>query len=214
VVSLADLTLPADLPLSLPSKLVEQRPDIQAAQANLHAASAQIGVAIAARLPSITLSANAGGMATNFAGLFSNGNEFWTVTGTAAQPIFEGGALLHRQRGAEAAYAQAQAQYRSTMLSAFQNLADTLQALQADARTLQSAAASEADARQSLDIARRQYALGQAGSIAVLNAEQAYQQALVTRVQAQGGRYTDTAALFQALGGGWWNRTETTAMLK
>jgi NodT family efflux transporter outer membrane factor (OMF) lipoprotein len=213
-VSLASLTLPADLPLSLPSRLVEQRPDIKAAEANLHAASAQVGVAIANRLPNITLTADAGGASTDFARMFDRGNPFWAVSGTITQPIFDAGALRHKQKAAEATYDQAAAQYRSTVLSAFQNVADTLQALQSDAATLKAAATSEHSAAESLAIAKRQLDVGQVNAIVVLNAEQAYQQALVARVQAQASRYADTAALFQALGGGWWNRTETADNLK
>jgi NodT family efflux transporter outer membrane factor (OMF) lipoprotein len=207
-IALADLTLPNELPVSLPSKLVEQRPDVKAAEANLHAASALVGVAIANRLPGFTLSANAGGIATNFAQMFSSGNGFWTLSGEIAQPIFEGGALRHRQRAAEAALAQAKDQYRSTVLSAFQNVADTLQALEADARLLQGAAAADRSATESLAIARQQFELGEVGAIPVLNAQQAYQQAELALVQAEANRYLDTAALFQALGGGWWNRSD------
>jgi NodT family efflux transporter outer membrane factor (OMF) lipoprotein len=209
---LSGLALPADLPLSLPSRLVEQRPDIRAAEANLHAASAQVGVAVAARLPGFTLTAQAGGQASDLARMFSNGNGFWSLTGEVAQPIFQGGALLHRQHAAEAAFDQAKAQYRSTVLSAFQNVADTLQALQADGRALQAADAAQASADKSLAIARRQFSEGEVGAIVVLNAEQAYQQAVVSRLQADAGRYADSAALFQALGGGWWNRDETAAV--
>ena len=213
-VNLAGLTLPADLPLSLPARLVEQRPDVRAAAANLHAASAEVGVAIANRLPNFALSANAGGAATNVAQLFSNGNGFWSLTGAVTEPIFDAGALKHRQRGAEAAYDQARAQYRSTVLSAFQNVADALQALQADAAALKAAAASERSAAESLAIAKRQLALGQVSGVAVLNAEQTDQQAVLARVQAQAARLQDTAALFQALGGGWWNRGETADVRK
>ena len=166
-------------------------------------------MAIAARLPNITLSATGGGAATNIAQMFSSGNVFWAVSGTVTQTIFDAGALKHRQRAAEAAYQQAEAQYRSTVLSAFQNVADTLQALQFDAATLKAADVSEQSAGESLAIAKRQLALGEVNTIVVLNAEQTYQQALIARVQAQVSRYTDTTALFQALGGGWWNRTET-----
>jgi outer membrane protein TolC len=142
--------------------------------------------------------------------MFNEGNVFWALSGTVTQTIFDAGALKHRQRAAEAAYDQAKAQYRSTVLSAFQNVADTLQALQYDAATLQAAAISEHSAGESLAIAKRQLAAGQASAIVVLTAEQTYQQAILARVQAQAGRYADTTALFQALGGGWWNRTETT----
>jgi NodT family efflux transporter outer membrane factor (OMF) lipoprotein len=210
-VDLADLKLPAELPVSLPSKLVEQRPDVKAAEANLHAASAQVGVAIANRLPGFTLTANAGGSSTRLANLFSDGNGFWTVTGAIAQPIFQGGALLHRQRAAEAAFDQAKNQYRSTVLSAFQNVADSLQAVEVDARLLSKAAAAEKSAAESLAIARRQFELGQVSAVPVLNAQQAYQQATLALVQAETNRYLDTAVLFQALGGGWWNRPEARA---
>lgn len=206
---LADLTLPADLPLSLPSRLVEQRPDIRAAAANLHAASAQVGVAIANRLPSLTLGANGGGAAGDIGSLFAPGNGFWTLSAAAAQPVFDGGNLLHRQRGAQAALDQARAQYRSTVLAAFQNVADTLAALRADGRSLDAAAAAETGARRSLDIARRQLELDQSGAVSVLTAEQAWRGAVIGRLQAQAARYADTVALFQALGGGWWNRAET-----
>ncbi len=200
------LQLPQALPVSLPAKLVVQRPDVRAAEANLHAASAQIGVAIAARLPTFQLTANAGGLAETLGGLFSQGNGFWTVAGNVAQPIYQGGTLLHRQRAAEAAYEQAGAQYQSTVIKAFQNVADTLTALETDAAQLQAAAAAERSADDALQIARQQHQAGQATRLAALNAEVAYQQAVLARVQAQAGRYADTAALFQALGGGWWNR--------
>jgi NodT family efflux transporter outer membrane factor (OMF) lipoprotein len=212
--TLEGFRLPTDLPVSLPSQIVEQRPDIKAAEANLHAASSQVGVAIANRLPNITLSANAGGASTDIGKLFSNSNAFWTVAGNVAQPIFQGGALLHRQRAAEAMYEQAKAQYQSTLLSAFHNVADTLQALDTDARTLKAAVAAEQSAELSLKIARRQLELGQVSGIVVLTAEQSYQQAAIARVQAQASRYSDTAALFQALGGGWWNRNETSTSLR
>jgi NodT family efflux transporter outer membrane factor (OMF) lipoprotein len=213
-VTMAGLTLPVDLPLSLPSKLVAQRPDIKAAEANLHMASAEVGVAIANRLPNITLSANGGGAATDIGQMFADGNVFWALSGTVLQPIFDAGALKHRQRGAEAAYDQARAQYSSTVLSAFQNVADTLQALQFDAATLKAAVVTERSAAESLAIAKQQLAQGQVNAIVVLNAQQTYQQALVVRLQSGANRYADTAALFQALGGGWWNRTETADALK
>ncbi len=205
----ATLTLPPDLPVSLPSKLVDQRPDIRAASANLQSASAQVGVAIANRLPSLTLSANAGGAATRISQLFTNGNSFWSLSGDLVQPVFQGGALMHRQRAAQAALDQAKAQYRSTVLSAFQNVADTLYALQADSRALQSAVIAEQTSAESLAIARKQLALGQVSGLAVITADQAYAQTRLALIQAQAGRFTDTAALFQALGGGWWGRSET-----
>ena len=207
-VDLAGLTLPRDVPVSLPSKLVEQRPDVRVAEANLHAASAQVGVAIANRLPSFALTANAGGAATQLANLFSQGNSFWSLSGAVTQPIFQGGALYHRQRAAEAAFDQAKAQYRSTVIDAFQNVADALQALQADALALKAADRAEQSAAASLAIVRKQLELGGVSNVAVLNAEQAYRQALISQAQAQSSRYADTVALIQALGGGWWNRKD------
>lgn len=205
---LATLTLPQDLPVSLPSKLVEQRPDIQAAEANLHTASAQVGVAIANMLPEITLSANIGSVATQANELFMPGNGFWSIAGGLAQPIFEGGALLHKTRAARAALDQAAAQYRSTVVTAFQNVADTLRALQNDADALKATSAADRAASDSLAISKKLLQLGDISYMALLNAEQTYQQAVINRVQAEANRYADTAALFQALGGGWWNRSD------
>jgi len=207
--ALSALTLPRDLPVSLPSKLAAQRPDLRAAEANLHAASAQVGVAIAARLPSFPLSVSAGGASNDLATLFSNGNDFWTLGGAVAQPVFHGGSLLHQQRAAEAVLDQAKAQYRSVALSAFQNVADSLEAIQGDARALQAAQAAEASAADSLAAARRQVEAGEASSLTMITAEQAHQQAMISLTQARAARLADTAALFQALGGGWWNRADT-----
>ncbi len=205
---MSELKLPAELPVSLPSKLVDQRPDIRAAEANLHAATAQVGVAIAARLPVINLTADAGGTSTVLSNLFAKGNGFWGLTGEVSQPIFEGGTLLHRQRAARANLDQAREQYRAAVLGAFQNVADTLQALQADARALAAARRAETSAESALAITRKQLERGQVNGPTVLLAEQAYQQAVVGRLQAQASRYADTVALFQALGGGWWNRKD------
>jgi NodT family efflux transporter outer membrane factor (OMF) lipoprotein len=205
---LAELRLPRDLPVSLPSKVVEQRPDIRAAEANLQAASAQIGVAIANRLPNIALSGSIGSSALSVDQLFTPGFGFWNATGAATQPLFHGGALLHRELAARAAYDQAAAQYRSTVHVAFQNVADSLRAIQTDAVALQKAVASEAASSKSLDITRRRLALGDINYLGVLNAQQTYQQAVLSLVQAKAARYADTVALFQALGGGWWNRSD------
>ncbi len=207
-VDLAGLHLPADLPLSLPAQLVRQRPDIQAAQANLQVASAAIGVAEANRLPNITLTAALGGTSTRLGDLLTPQNGLWSLTGAVTQPIFQGGTLLHKQRAAEAAYDQAAADYRGVVLSAFQNVADTLHALDQDARALKAAAEARAAAATSLDLARQAFKLGEINLVAVLNAEQADQTAAAALVQAQGARYADTVALFQALGGGWWNRND------
>jgi NodT family efflux transporter outer membrane factor (OMF) lipoprotein len=205
---LSSLQLPQELPLSLPSQLVEQRPDVRQAEENLHAASAQIGIAIANRLPSIALTADAGSSPTSFSKMFSEGNGFWDVTAGITQPIFNAGTLRHRERAAQAAFTQAAEQYRSTVLTAFQNVADTLHALQQDADALKAAADARTAARVTLDMAQKQYQSGYASYLALLSAEQAYQLAVINLVQAQANRYADTAALFQALGGGWWNRPD------
>ena len=207
-IELASLQLPQELPLTLPSRLVEQRPDVRQAEENLHAASAQIGIATANRLPNLTLTADAGTMALEAGRIFSGGAGFWDVGAGLTQPIFEGGALLHKQRAAKAAYIQAAEQYRSAVITAFQNVADTLHALQEDAEALKSAAAAKEAAGITLDLAKKQFQSGYASYVALLNAEQAYQQTVIALVQAQTARYADSAALFQALGGGWWNRAD------
>jgi NodT family efflux transporter outer membrane factor (OMF) lipoprotein len=205
---LASLQLPQELPVSLPSQLVAQRPDVRQAEESLHAASAQVGIAVANRLPTITLSADAGAMALEAGQMFSSGNGFWTLAGGLTQPIFQGGALLHKQRAAKAAYTQAAEQYRATVLTAFQNVADTLIALQEDANGLNAAASARDAAKVTLDLAQNQYQSGYSGYLSLLTAEQTYQQASMNLVQAQANRFADTAALFQALGGGWWHRAD------
>ena len=203
------LQLPQDLPVSLPSKLVEQRPDVRSAEAQMHSASALIGVAVAAQLPQFTLTANAGTIANQIGQLFiAPGTAFWSVAGNVAQAIFDAGTLLHKKRAADAAFDQAAAMYRSTVITAFQNVADALHALQSDAETLKAAYAAERAAFKSLEIARRQLQLGAIGYLGLLTTQTTYQTALVALVQAQAARYADTAALFQALGGGWWNRED------
>jgi NodT family efflux transporter outer membrane factor (OMF) lipoprotein len=209
--TLASLTLPADLPLSLPSALVEQRPDVLQAEENMHAASAEIGVARANRLPNITLSANAGTNALTIGQIFGPGTAFWNLGAALLAPIFDGGTKLHQERAARYAYQQSAEQYRGTVLTAFQNVADTLVALEQDAKTLQATAKAADAAKASLDISRLQYKDGYAAYLAVLNADQAYQQARLSLVQAEADRFTDTAALFQALGGGWWHRADLTS---
>lgn len=197
------LTLPANLPVSLPSTLVAQRPDVRAAEANLHSASALVGVAIAARLPNVALSANPGASATTLAGLFTPGTLFYTVAGSATQTVFDGLTLYHKEKSADAALEQANAQYRQAVITAFQNVADALRSLQADARAVQSAIKAEDTAKASLEIVQKQLVLGQVTQVTVLNAQQAYFNAAITRVQAVATRLSDTAALFMALGGGW-----------
>ena len=205
---LAALRLPRDLPVSLPSQLVAQRPDIRAASANLQSASAQIGVAIANRLPNITLTATTGSTALAVDQLFTSGTGFWSAAGAVTQPIFHGGTLLHRELAAKATFDQAAAQYRGTVITAFQNVADALRAIQSDAVALQRAVAFERAAARSLDIARQRLTLGDINYIGLLTAQQTYQQALINLAQAKASRYADTVALFQALGGGWWNRSD------
>lgn len=200
------LTLPTELPVSLPSLLVRQRPDIRASEALLHAASAQIGVATANLLPQITISGAYGWTATTLGDLFSPTSKIWNITGELLQPIFNGGALHAKRRAAIAAFKQAAAQYHQTVLQAFQNVADTLRALENDAQTLKAQEQAEIAARESLDLTEKQFRIGGVNYLSLLNAERQYQQAHISRIQAQAARYQDTAALFQALGGGWWNR--------
>jgi NodT family efflux transporter outer membrane factor (OMF) lipoprotein len=202
---LAAMQLPQELPLGLPSQLIEQRPDIRQAEENLHAASAQIGIAVANRLPNITLSGNLGSNALTAGQLFGAGTGVWGLGAGLTQPIAHGGTLLHQERAARAAYDEAAASYRSTVVVAFQNVADTLTALSQDADALKAAADAEQAARVTLELTRNQQRAGYASYLVLLSAEQAYQQALLNRVTAQANRYADTVALFQALGGGWWN---------
>lgn len=205
---LSSLKLPQELPLSLPSAIVAQRPDVLQAEANMHAASAQIGIAIANRLPTIVLSANAGNTALAMDQLFNSGTSFWGVGADITAPIFQGGTLWHQERAAKANYVAAAEQYRSTVMTAFQNVADTLVALDQDAAGLKAAAAAADFAKRTLDLSQRQWQAGYANYLSLLSAQQSYQQARINLVQAQANRYADTAALFQALGGGWWNRAD------
>ena len=205
---LSTLQLPQDLPVSLPSALVSQRPDVLQAEANLHDASAKIGIAVANRLPNILLTANAGSSAAAMSDLFTGGTGFWGIGASLTAPIFQGGMLLHQERAAKAAYEQAAEQYRGTVLTAFQNVADTLTALQQDAEAVKAAAGAADSAKVSLDLTQRQWQSGYAGYLALLSAQQAYQQGRISLIQAQANRFADTAALFQALGGGWWHRPE------
>jgi NodT family efflux transporter outer membrane factor (OMF) lipoprotein len=198
---LDQLVLPPDLPLGVPSQLVERRPDVRAAEAQLHAATAQVGVAIASLLPQVTITGDIGSSATAMGDLFKAGTGFWSVGASLTQTLFEGGTLIHRKRAADAALDQAGALYRSAVLTAFQNVADALHALATDADTLAAASRAEEAAQKSLDVVRHQLELGSVSYLALVNAEQAYQQALISLTQARANRYADTAALFQALGG-------------
>jgi NodT family efflux transporter outer membrane factor (OMF) lipoprotein len=198
---LDQLTLPIDLPLGVPSQLVERRPDVRAAEAQLHAATAQVGVAIANLLPQVTLTGDIGSSATAMSDLFKAGTGFWSIGANAAQTLFAGGTLVHRKRAADAALDQAGAIYKSAVLTAFQNVADALHALNTDADALSAATRETSASQKSLDVVRRQLELGSVSYLALVNAEQAYQQAVVSLAQARISRYADTAALFLALGG-------------
>ena len=207
---LNDLKLPGKLPISVPSTLIEHRPDILAAEEQMRAANALIGVAMANRLPNVTIGfTNAGTATTSLGSLFQSNTNFWALAGLISQPIFDGGTLKHKQGYAIALYQQAAAQYRSTIINAFQNVADTLQALRSDAQALQLAHNAELAAQTSLNIARRQLKGGDINISTLLQSEQAYQQAKLTLIQAQANRLSDTVALFQALGGGWWKECKT-----
>ncbi len=202
------IQLPEELPVSLPSALVEQRPDIRAAEENLHSASAQVGVAIANMLPQFNITAGAGGTASVLGQLFSPGGPFWNLGWGVTQPLFDGFTLLHKRRAADQALIQAEAQYRSTVITAFQNVADTLHAVVSDSTALRAAVDAEQAAKVTLDLTEKQQKSGYVNYLTLLQAIQAYQTAVSTRVQAQVTRFGDAAALYQALGGGWWHREE------
>jgi NodT family efflux transporter outer membrane factor (OMF) lipoprotein len=206
---LEKLQLPSELPLSLPAELVRQRPDVRASEALLHQASAQIGVATANQFPSLTLSGNLGSTASKASDLFSSGTNVWSIGANLLGPIFNAGSLSAKRRAAVAAYDQVGAQYRQTVLQSYQNVADSLRALEGDARSLQAQTDAELAARDSLRLTESQYQLGGVSYLLLLNAQRAYQEARISRIQAQASRYADSAALFQALGGGWWNHTDT-----
>jgi NodT family efflux transporter outer membrane factor (OMF) lipoprotein len=206
--TLDSLQLPTELPVSVPSKFVEQRPDVQEYSALLHEATAQIGVATANMLPQITLTGSLGGEATTFSNVFAAGSGIWSIAGSLTQPLFKGGQLLHQRRAAVAAAQAADANYRATVITAFQNVSDTLHALEADADALAAQDSAERTAAESLKLVRAQYTSGAANYLQVLTAEESYQNAAIALVKARAQRYADTAALFQALGGGWWNRAD------
>jgi NodT family efflux transporter outer membrane factor (OMF) lipoprotein len=205
------LRLPTDLPVSVPSKFVEQRPDVRQYSALLHQATAEIGVATANMLPQLTLTGSYGGDAARFADMFSPASIVWGIAGSVTQPLFKGGQLLHQRRAAVAAAQEAAANYQATVLTAFQNVADTLYALEGDADALAAEMEAEHAAAGSLELLQAQYKAGGASYLQVLTAEQSYQTAAVALVKARAQRFADTAALFQALGGGWWNRTDVAA---
>jgi NodT family efflux transporter outer membrane factor (OMF) lipoprotein len=208
---LEDLRMPTDLPVSLPAQLVQQRPDVRSAEEQLHSASAGIGVAVANMLPSLTLSAGRGYTSTDMGSLFAGPSIFWTVAGSATQPLFDGFNLLHLERAAVATYQEAAWNYRTTVITAFQNVADSLRAIQNDADAVKADSEFEKAAKISLDLAQQQMQTGYANILYLLTAQVAYEQAVIQLVQAQAARVADTAALYQALGGGWWNRVQPPA---
>ena len=204
------LQLPRELPVSVPSALVRQRPDIRAAEELLHAASALVGVATANLYPQLTLTGSFGTEAVTIGTLFGSGTSIFSLGAGVLQPLFHGGTLDARRSAAIAAYDQAAAQYRATILQSFQNVADVLRALEADAHTLKAQAEAAAAAKDAFDLTREQFRLGAVNYLSLLNAERQYRQVRISLVQAQAARFADTAALFQALGGGWWNRAPQT----
>jgi outer membrane protein TolC len=192
----------------VPSKLIEQRPDVRQAEESMHMASAAVGVAIADMLPQFAITGNIGSSALKLQDLFTPYTGFWSAGASLTQTLFDAGALLHKKRAADAALDQAAAQYRAAVILACQNVADSLRALTSDADALKASAAAERAAKKTFDFAQQQRLLGTISLVAVLNAEQSYVQAELSLVQAQANRYADTAGLFQSLGGGWWNRTK------
>ena len=206
---LASLKLPPNLPLSLPSTIIEQRPDVRAAEEQLRSVNAQVGIAVAAMLPQFSITGAVGGAATTFPWLFRSGGPFWDLIGGVTQPVFAGGTLLHTKRAADQALLQAAADYQNTVITAYQNVADTLHAMLSDADALAAAAEAERAAKVTLDLTHERMQEGYTDYLTDLAAETSYQQALLGRVQAQATRFGDTAALYQALGGGWWNRKVT-----
>jgi NodT family efflux transporter outer membrane factor (OMF) lipoprotein len=200
--ALEDLTLPADLPMALPADLLKTRPDVAAAAATLEGAAADVKVAMAARLPQLTLSATAGGTAEDFGRMFADGNPFWQLLGGLAAPIFHGGSLKRQQQAAEHALDAAKAGYRGTALQAFADVSNALTALSADATALSIAERGDAAASASFGFVKRQLQLGGVGTLQVLNASAVAQTARAQYVAAKAARLSDTVGLYVALGGG------------
>ncbi|MBS1095335.1 efflux transporter outer membrane subunit [Gluconobacter wancherniae] len=205
---LEQFTLPRSLPVSLPSALLNQRPDVRAAQAQIQAASAQIGIAIANRLPNVQLSATPAQAVGTMSDFFKPGYGNWTIAATLMQPIFQGGSLLHAERGARDNLLQANDQYKATVLSAIQDVADSLHAVSFDADTLAANETNLQASEKTLNISHAQLRLGDISTLSLLQAQQSVSQARLSYVQAQAARFSDSVGLFQALGGGWWNRND------
>jgi len=210
-IDLDGLVLPQDLPVSLPSDLVRQRPDILQAEAQLHAASANIGVATAAMFPSISLNGTFGVAGSSFGNLSPETGKFWSVGPSLSIPLFRGGSLWYGRKAAIDAFDQSQANYRQTVLSAFQQVADALKALEHDAEGLQAQADARAAAAEGLRLLQANYKAGMAAYLDVLTADVQFHQADIAYLQAVAQRHQDTVALFVALGGGWWNAQVATA---
>lgn len=206
VFTLEDLHLPKDLPLTIPSQLIRQRPDIRVAEAQLHKASAQVGIATANLYPALTLTGAYGSQAAESKHLFNSVTTIWSLGVNLLQPIFHGFALTEKKEAAVEGYKQALAQYQQTVLQSFQNVADTLWALEYDAKKFTAQKEAQTHAQNILNVTQEQFKLGAVAYGTLLSAEIQYQQAVINKVQAQAARFNDTAALFQALGGGWWNR--------
>jgi NodT family efflux transporter outer membrane factor (OMF) lipoprotein len=206
--ALEHFTLPTELPVTVPAKLVRQRPDVQAAEAQLHQATAAVGVATANLLPQLNLTGTIGSESLTSGGLFGAGTGTWSAGASLLQPLFHGGELRYKRRAAVADLERADALYRQTVLAALQEVADALRALEADARDLRAQVEAERAAANAFEIAKKQFQVGGISYVAVLNAQRLFLEARQSRVQAQAARYSDSAALFQALGGGWWNRKE------
>lgn len=205
----SSLHLPSDMPVSLPFDVVRQRPDVRAAEANMHVATALVGVAISNRLPQFSLTGNMGALSSNIANALNLATPFslWSIAGSVSQVVFDGFTLEQKQRAAEAGLDRAAMLYKNTIVTAFHNVADALQALDFDARSLRAALAAEAAASKALNLVRVQLRLGEVSGLQLLTAQQTYLTASLSVVQARAARYADTVALFQALGGGWWNRS-------
>jgi NodT family efflux transporter outer membrane factor (OMF) lipoprotein len=200
--------LPTELPVSVPAKLVRQRPDVQAAEAQLHQATAAVGIATANLFPQVTLSGALGSESITAGGLFGAGTGTWSIGAQLLQPLFHGGELRYKRRAAVAALEQADANYRQTVLAAMQEVADALRAVETDARALHAQVDAEKAAADAFDISKKQFRVGGVSYVTVLTAQRLFLEARQSRVQAQAARYSDSAALFQALGGGWWNQKD------
>jgi NodT family efflux transporter outer membrane factor (OMF) lipoprotein len=201
-------TLPTELPVTVPAKLVRQRPDVQAAEAQLHQATAAVGLATANLYPQLNLTGSIGTDSVTSGGLFGAGTGTWSAGASLLQPLFHGGELRYKRRAAVADLEHADATYRQTVLAAMEEVADTLRALESDAHALQAQVEAEKASSDAFEISKKQFRVGGVSYVTVLNAQRLFLEARQSRVQAQAARYSDSAALFQALGGGWWNRKD------